>query len=340
MNHWTLNRSLAAFAALALLGGCATMPQKAERPTTPERPYVGESLALDQLVVIVDVTGSMSGPHYVDERQLLGAFTGSMPDGPYEAGINSFSGVSEEDWVRCEVAPYDRVRFESCEDEIELLGSLTPLDRAIRLATPEMEGKGGNGALLVFSDGIVQSQDAVVEACRAMQEAHGGKLCVYTVQIGTDAEGGKVLEAMAASTGCGKKWSYAGLKSNAALKDMVHTVFFRGVTQHVLPGDVLFDFDKDVLKPAGKVEVDRVVALLKMHPNRDIVVAGHTCDLGSEAYNLDLSQRRADSVRAYAITQGINAERISTEAYGESMPAVPNTDESNRSLNRRVTFTQ
>jgi OOP family OmpA-OmpF porin len=57
-------------------------------------------------------------------------------------------------------------------------------------------------------------------------------------------------------------------------------------------------------------------------------------------YNMALSQRRADAVRDYAIAQGIQPERITTKAYGETMPAVPNTDEANRKLNRRITFVQ
>jgi len=354
MRYLKTCRHLAAAALIASLAGCASHSKNAGIETRPVVPNADEVLALDQLIVLVDVTGSMSGPKFHIERNLLDAFTAAMPDGPYEAGINSFSGVSSEEWVGCGLEPYNRAAFEHCEQQVVLLGSLTPLATAIHMLSSEMEGKQGNGALLVFSDGIVKSDSAVMHACETMQKAHHGNLCIYTVQIGDNAAGGKLLQAMSASTGCGEMWGGSGLHSEPAIDQMVRTIFFglrpqaaaapapapaerREIT---LLGDVLFDFDKDILKPEGKLEVNKVIALLNEFPDRTIEIAGHTCDLGSDAYNMDLSQRRADSVREYSISQGIQADRISTRAYGETTPAVPNTGEENRKLNRRITFIQ
>lgn len=345
---------LLAVCTMLPLTGCMHMRGGTPLATTPAVPSANEQLALDQIIVLVDVTGSMSGRKYWHEKGLVDAFTGAMPDGPYEAGIDSFSGISSEQWVQLPLGPYNRPQFEEAESNIALLGSLTPLSRAIHMVAPEMKGKNGRGALLVFSDGLVRSDRAVLNACDAIKAAHNGQLCIYTVQIGNRDRGRKLLQDMASGAQCGGYWNAADLNSAAAIDQMVHTIFFGNRTEvaaqpasparekreMVLSGEVLFDFDQSILKPEGKVEVDRVIAILKEFPNDDIEIAGHTCDLGSDAYNMGLSQRRADSVRDYAITHGINPARITTKAYGETMPAVPNTSEANRKLNRRITFVQ
>jgi len=101
---------------------------------------------------------------------------------------------------------------------------------------------------------------------------------------------------------------------------------------------VLFDFDKAVLKPEGKAEVDKVVADLKKYGKDTIVVEGHTCDIGDEKYNMGLGQRRADAVKKYLVEQSIAEGRITTKSLGETQPAVPNDGPENRKLNRRVMF--
>jgi OmpA-OmpF porin, OOP family len=340
-------RSLAVAAVSALtLAGCMTIPYTGELVTRPVVPAANEQMTLDQIIVLVDATGSMTGNKFRQTKALVNAFAGAMPDGTYEAGISSFSGVSEQDWVRCPLAPYDRARFQNCEARIVLLGSSTPLDHAIEILSQEMAGKTGNGALLVFSDGLVPDERAVYGACETMRSAHQGRLCIYTVHMGRRARGRQLLAGMTGTVGCGTTWHWADLDSPAAIDQMVRTIFFgpraveqappeRGVT---LLGDVLFDLDRDVLKPAGKVEVDKVVAMLKANPGTSIVIEGHTCDLGSNAYNMDLSQRRAQTVRNYLVSQGIDGSRLTTRAYGETRPAVPNTSAANRRLNRRITF--
>lgn len=101
---------------------------------------------------------------------------------------------------------------------------------------------------------------------------------------------------------------------------------------------VLFDFDKSVLKPEGKMELDKVVGELKKYPKDTIEVSGHTCNVGEDAYNMGLGQRRADAVKKYLVDNGIDAGRITTVSLGETKPAVPNDTPANRKLNRRAEF--
>lgn len=111
------------------------------------------------------------------------------------------------------------------------------------------------------------------------------------------------------------------------------------VKREAINAKVLFDFDKSIVKPEGKKEVDKIVGELKAHPKDSIQVDGHTCDIGTDQYNSGLGQRRADAVKKYIVDSGIDASRVSTKSYGESKPAVPNNSAANRALNRRAEFT-
>lgn len=108
--------------------------------------------------------------------------------------------------------------------------------------------------------------------------------------------------------------------------------------QVIMLNNVLFDFDKAVLKPEGRQEVDKLVDEMKAHPGDTVEIVGHTCDIGSAEYNMGLGQRRADAVRNYMIQMGIDENRVTATSQGESEPAVPNDSPSNRMLNRRATF--
>ena len=100
--------------------------------------------------------------------------------------------------------------------------------------------------------------------------------------------------------------------------------------------DTFFDFDKSVLKPAGKATPDELAQLIK-DINLEVVVAvGHTDSIGTEAYNLKLSERRAQAVKAYLVSKGIDASRIYTEGKGEAQPIASNKTAEGRAKNRRV----
>ncbi len=102
--------------------------------------------------------------------------------------------------------------------------------------------------------------------------------------------------------------------------------------------NILFDFDKSDLKSAGKDELDGLANTLNSAKEYDIEVGGHTDNIGTEAYNMKLSERRAQSVVKYLLMKGVNNAYIVEHYYGESKPAVPNTSIQNRQKNRRVEF--
>lgn len=102
--------------------------------------------------------------------------------------------------------------------------------------------------------------------------------------------------------------------------------------------NIYFDYDKATLRPESKVELDRLVKILKENPTLVIEIGGHTDSDGSEEYNLRLSQARADAVRNYLIQAGIEPERLKAKGYGESQPIAPNDTPENKQKNRRTEF--
>jgi len=103
-----------------------------------------------------------------------------------------------------------------------------------------------------------------------------------------------------------------------------------------LAADVLFDFDKAVLKPDGKSKLDDLAAKVK-GINLEVVIAiGHSDSIGADAYNQKLSVRRAESVKAYLVSKGVEPNRIYTEGKGEKQPVASNKTKDGRQKNRRV----
>lgn len=109
------------------------------------------------------------------------------------------------------------------------------------------------------------------------------------------------------------------------------------VTQKVtLAADVLFDFDKAVVKAEGQTKLDELVGKMKAINLEVIIAIGHTDSIGSDAYNQKLSMRRSQAVKAYLVSKGIEANRIYTEGKGEKQPVASNATKDGRQKNRRV----
>lgn len=102
--------------------------------------------------------------------------------------------------------------------------------------------------------------------------------------------------------------------------------------------NIFFDFDRDVLKDESIPELQKLIRLLDEYPSIRVEIGAHTDAEGSDAYNVDLSERRARSVVGYLVSEGIEPNRLLSRGYGESTPIATNETEEGRALNRRVEF--
>lgn len=201
-------------------------------------------------------------------------------------------------------------------------GVMDHLDRCAK--TPKGTPVDGRGCPLDSDgDGVPDTQDRCPDTPRGTPVGWGG--CPVDgdgdgVADDRDACPGTPAGAPVDETGCprpevtvrGEKWSVTGA--------------------------VLFDLDRAELKPAALPLLDQLAAFLSRNPDYLVVVEGHTDSSGTLDRNMDLSQRRADSVRDYLVEAGAEGARLSTAALGPSDPVAPNDTAENRAHNRRVEF--
>jgi OmpA-OmpF porin, OOP family len=113
----------------------------------------------------------------------------------------------------------------------------------------------------------------------------------------------------------------------------------RRVQQKItLQADALFDFDKAVLKPGDRSEIDEAVAKMRSRgvAAENIKLTGHTDSIGTDAYNQKLGLRRAEAVKQYMVNHGVAADKIAVESKGKSQPVASNKTAEGRAKNRRV----
>ncbi|QWC96354.1 OmpA family protein [Polynucleobacter paneuropaeus] len=111
-----------------------------------------------------------------------------------------------------------------------------------------------------------------------------------------------------------------------------------GVSQSkiTLQADTLYDFNKSDLKPEGKATLAKIAADLSKIKLEVIIAVGNTDSVGTDAYNMALGQRRAQSVKTYLVSKGVDASRIYTESKGKSNPVASNATAEGRAKNRRT----
>ncbi|MFN0033585.1 MAG: OmpA family protein [Saprospiraceae bacterium] len=106
--------------------------------------------------------------------------------------------------------------------------------------------------------------------------------------------------------------------------------------KYTFSAGVLFDSGKAELRPEAGAELDSLLAFLQKFPDVVLGISGHTDDVGTDEYNLDLSERRAKSVQDYLEIKGIRADRLRSRGFGETRPVAENATEAGRQTNRRV----
>ena len=103
--------------------------------------------------------------------------------------------------------------------------------------------------------------------------------------------------------------------------------------------NIYFDYDKATFQSASYNELNKLETMMKQNAGLNVEISGHTDNYGKAEYNKQLSLKRANAVKSFLTSKGIDARRVTATGYGEERPLVSNDDESDgRSINRRVEF--
>ncbi len=137
--------------------------------------------------------------------------------------------------------------------------------------------------------------------------------------------------ALVALSGCSTFGADGGLFSGADCESRLARDFVENTTD-----TVFFAFDSSTLSSEAQAALDTQVAWLKNHEDVNVIVQGHCDDRGTREYNLALGERRANAVKQYLVSQGIEESRISTISYGKERPAVLGNNEAAWAQNRRA----
>ena len=349
--------------AAALGAACAAPPLPEEAPVSVS-PLVlgpGERLAVDQVHVITDASGTMyARKTFPMAKALTRSFVAGMPDGSYRAGMLSFGGTEREG---VPMGALDRAALSANADALRILGDIdgrggtTPFHRVFGEVQQEVGSEGGTLGVVVFSDGLPDRKNWALDAASALAASQNGAVCFHTVQTGADPEGTAYLQELAALTACGTNRHVSSIQQPAAYTAFLRDVFVTGGGPAPSPArtrttppatgtgscdDVLrlrgveFDFDKSDIRPDAAPVLDVAVDQLRACPNVSLRIDGHTDWTGTEAYNQGLSERRAEAVRRYLVGNGIPSSRLTTRGLGEGSPIATNETREGRARNRRV----
>jgi OOP family OmpA-OmpF porin len=255
-------------------------------------------------------------------------------------------GTLDNDSLIYGMTAYNPAAFSKAVNSVEVNG-LTPISIPLTKSTETLKDSAGRIAVIVISDGVQVSADKTTpgEAAAQLKAAYGDRLCIYTILIGDAVEGQKNMADVATAGECGFTTTGDKVATTAGMNDFIEKVFFEKVTASTpapvsFALNVRFDFDKDIIRPEEKDNLDEVGSFLAAHPQISVTLEGHTCNMGSDSYNKDLSQRRAESVKRYMTHKfSIDPSRLTAVGYGESRPIASNDTEDGRKQNRRVMAT-
>jgi len=178
----------------------------------------------------------------------------------------------------------------------------------------------------------LQAQQMAAQAQQNLREAEAAKQAALAQQQAAQAEADKArLAASQAETDKQqmRERLLAQLNMILSTRDTA-----RGLIVNM--SDVLFDFGKATLQPGAREKLAKVAGIVLAYPGLRLQVEGHTDSIGSDEFNMTLSEKRADSVRDYLTSQGVNEANITAQGFGKGSPVASNDNAAGRALNRRV----
>jgi OOP family OmpA-OmpF porin len=350
-----------------LMVSCATAPQPMAPFSAQDlngKIQSGEYMAKpENFVVVFDSSSSMAEAYegqlntgnskFAVAKDLVDRMNQTIPVLPIQGAVVTFgTGISKAPVTTVYgLTDYTQDGLAEGMGRISKPGGTTPMGLGMAEASALLKDAQGDIAIIVFSDGEEYSPSTpALEAANALKEQFGDRICLYTVFVGNKDKGRKLMSDLASATTCGSATSADELASAGAMAAFVEQVFLEKAPAKPKPAPlpvpqpkiswilsgVNFDFDKAIVRPDAKEILKSDIKILKENPQIRVEVQGHTDDIGAAEYNMGLSDRRANAIKDYLVSQGIAADRLTARGYGEERPRFPNDSEANRAKNRRV----
>jgi OOP family OmpA-OmpF porin len=256
--------------------------------------------------------------------------------------------------------------------------SSLPLAKAINASGVDLKSTQGSTAVILVSDGEKMDQ-APVKAAEALKSQFGDRLCIDTVLVGDNPAGKMTLEQIAKAGGCGISTTADQLASSANMAGFVEGLFLAKPAPKPVPmaaapkpmdsdkdgvadnldqcpntplgatvdargcwtyaAKVLFDINSAKVKSEAYPMLLEAVLIMKKNSDLKVEVDGHADSTGAAAYNMTLSEKRAEAVKKHFVDQGIDPDRLTTKGFGITKPAASNKTKEGRAKNRRVELT-
>lgn len=325
--------------AVFLMGGFLSGSVDAQTKLIPK---------IDNFILFPDQSGSMYMTHaklgkvkMALAKEVMFKMNDEIPELGYKGALDLFAP-----WQKiADPAVYKRNTFGEAiakiKNEQDIFGRLTPMGPGISSLDTVLSGLSGKTGIIIVSDGAANQGPDPVAAAQAIHSKYP-QVCFHVISFAEEPKGAEILKKISSIGGCGVHAEGATLLADsAALKQFVKDVFYTTAVEAkkedvIILRGINFDFDKADIKPEWKPVLDEGAAVLAKNPNINIIIEGHTCAIGTDAYNQKLSERRAQSVFKYFVSKGISASRMKTVGYGESKPKADNATEEGRRINRRV----
>ena len=347
----SLRSILLSIASAALLAGCAGTPYSPTPFTASGIDTSAYTARVDAFVVVMDASSSMKFDYedrsnFYNAKDVVTHLNQTIPELGYQSalvGFGSGSCVNRED-ARVVYGPatYSRADFSNGLTMLECAGGITPMADGVNVGGDTVKGS-GQVALILVSDFWQINSGAVIAAIDTLKADYGDRLCVHTIKVGDADEGGDLAAALAGVNSCGSSVDAGSLASSAAMAGYVTDVLLAPATvvkyeKNTMSASALFDHDKSNLKDEGKAALHALDESIKAKGASvvDINVIGHTDSDGTEEYNQTLSVRRAEAVRDYMVSEGVDAAIIDVSGEGELNPIASNATKEGRAENRRV----
>jgi len=184
-----------------------------------------------------------------------------------------------------------------------------------------------------------QAQQAAEEAAKMRADAEAARAAALAQQQAAQAEAERARSAAQQSEAARQQAENEKAQLRERLRQQLNTILETRETQRGLIvniSDVLFDFNKYTLKPGAREKLAKVSGILLAYPGLKIQVEGYTDSIGSDDYNMTLSQQRADAVRTYMVSQGVPPDTVTALGLGKADPVADNATAAGRQQNRRV----